>query len=188
MKKKQWKVKCDELQSQNLFLLRLAENSQSCRQNVAKDEETVAEEGNLDFFEKNARESNMIEAVKALTPDKEKEMELILKEIRLELKQQSKRLKAVERKAERCMSAREKEVKKIDSLGKSISEAECVSTRLRKKVKKQRKILKLVEQLFLVAAARGGEVIPGESFEQLAKRYIKNKSQVAPVIKWIDAK
>lgn len=187
MKKKQWKVKGNELQSQNLLLLHLAENSQSRRQNVAKDVEAAAEEGDLDFFEKNAMESNMIEAVKALAPDKEKEMELILKEIRLELKQQSKRLKEVEKKAERCMLAREKEGKKIDTLGKSISETEHVSARLRKKVKKQYKALKLLEQLLLVAAAQGGTAIPGESFEQFAKRCIKHKIKADSVIKWIDA-
>lgn len=188
MKKKEWKDRCHELQVQNQLLGYLTENRQFRSKNTAEGLEAATEEGGPDFFERNARESNMIEAVKALTPDKEKEMELFLKEIRLELKQQSKRLKEVEKKADRCMSAREKEGKKIDSLGKSISETEHVSARLCKKVKKQHKALKLLEKLLLVSAVQARTAIPGESFKEFAKRSIKEKTKLGSFIKQIDAR
>ena len=189
MKKKALKNRCCELELENALMKYLTENRQAFRQNTAEEVKSPVEADGLDFFEKNARESNMIEAVKALSPNKEKktEIELALKEIRLELKQHSKRLKEVERKTEKCTSNIEKRRREIDGLDRRVSEAERVSAKWHKKTKKLRKDMKLVKQIFRTLAIQNGNGMSGESFKQLVSRFMKYVKKAGSGTVLIDA-
>lgn len=169
MKKETYKKNLKETKKLNATMQTLLEILMAEKTNSISEQNLSTEENNLDFLEKNARESNLIEVLKNPSLSEKAIKDYDMKELQTELKMMSQKLKKIEKRQtqhDNCLKDNKEKLYKhttqIDSLQKA-------QRTLEKKQKKEKSDLKIIKQFFSLIGYQHKIFMPGAPLKQVVK-------------------
>lgn len=189
MKKKMYEELLRNTKSTNALIYQLVMSQTTGKKECASDQD-FSQEDAFDFFEKNAKKSNMIEALKQIPPVERENADFALKEMRAEQKRMERRMRELERQQKKCEKRMEKDHEELYEHSFQIDSLYTERKKLEEKQKKLKKDMKLIKQIFVFIGYRNGICAPHAKFQNFIKRLEKtcNKGRESVLLEnWRDA-